>query len=60
MAERVNRRALKGKAAPRPLADHGVPLVPVPGQMELFEHSQIQHPCICGVGVRMDCKADHR
>lgn len=44
-AERVNRRVLKGKLSVRPgnrpLADHGIPLVPVPGQLDLFENSQL-------------------
>lgn len=42
MAERVNRRVLKGRIVRRPREPrpHGVPFTPVPGQLELFEHSQ--------------------
>lgn len=45
MAERVNRplkAERRGRARePRP---HGVPFTPVPGQLELFEHSQHEQP----------------
>lgn len=47
------RRVLKGKTSrrkgSRPLADHGIPYTPVPGQLDLFEHSRILgQMCPCG------------